>query len=320
MLERGGAYAFRELRLLAEIAKPRVAVVTNVFPVHLERMGSIEAIAETKAELVDAVPPDGVAVLNGDDPRVRAMAVRCRGRVLFYGLDPGNDVRGSDVVTEALEGTEFWLTLGGERLHVKVPLVGSHAVQLALAAFAVGHGLGMDAAEMLAGFKDPGIQVRLLVVPGPRGSRIIDDTYNASTPSVLSALGLLESLRAPRTIAVLGEMRELGPLAEEEHRVVGRRAGAVADVVVTYGELARPIAEEAGAVSDRVDGRPPVVTSFGLDQRGELVEFLLRELREGDVVLLKGSRGLRMEELVDALRTDAGGLNGTDAIAGTFGA
>ncbi len=305
VLEMGGAYATGELALLASIAKPRIAVVTNVHAVHLERMGSIEAIAETKAELVDAVPADGFAVLNGDDQRVRAMASRCAGRVLTYGLDEANDIRATKVETEALEGTSFWLHVEGEeRFHVKVPLVGGHAVELALAAIAVGHGLGMYIAEMLEGFKDPAIQIRLLVLPGPGGSRIIDDTYNASTPSMLSALGLLASLKPRRAIAVLGDMRELGDLAEDEHRVIGRRAGQVADHVVTYGTLARLIGEEASTIGRGVDGDPPSVTSFDLDQREELVAFLLGELREGDVVLLKGSRGLRMEEMVFALRAD----------------
>lgn len=305
VLEMGGAYAFGELTLLSGIAKPRIAVVTNIHPVHLERMGTIEAIAETKAELVDAVPADGVAVLNGDDPRVRAMAPRCRGRVLFYGLGRENDIRASEVMSEALEGTTFWLHLSGERYHVKVPLVGGHAVDLALAGLAVGHALGMDIAEMLTGLRDPAIQVRLLVMPGPRGSRLIDDTYNASTPSVLSALGLLAALKPTRAIAVLGDMRELGQLEEEEHRVVGRRAGEVADLVVTYGELAKLIGEEARA-AERGDRPPPVVQSFGLEQRGDLVGYLLGVLREGDVVLLKGSRGLRMEEMVGRLRADVG--------------
>ncbi len=319
VLEMGGAYAFGELALLARIARPRIAVVTNVYPVHLERMGTIEAIAETKAELVDAVPPNGVAVLNGDDPRVRAMAKRCRGRVLTFGLDAGNDVRADQVVTEALEGTSFRLHLAGETLHVKVPLVGGHAVQLALVAIAVGHALGLHVAEMLQGFKDPAIQVRLLVLPGPNGSRLIDDTYNASTPSMLSALGLLHDLKPQRAIAVLGDMRELGAVSEAEHRVVGRRAGEVADLVVTYGDLARLSAEEARSASGRnVDGRPPDVTSFGLDQREDLVRFLLEELREGDVVLLKGSRGLRMEEMVVALRADSG--VGADAVGSQAGA
>jgi UDP-N-acetylmuramoyl-tripeptide--D-alanyl-D-alanine ligase len=279
-------------------------VVTNIHPVHLERMGTIEAIAETKAELVDAVPEDGWAILNGDDARVRAMADRCRGRVLFYGLEPGNDVRATDVESEGLEGTSFWLHIGEESNRVKVPLIGGHAVELALAAIAVGHATGMDLADMLLGLAEPGVQVRLLIVPGPNGSQLIDDTYNASTPSVMSALGLLEAMNPRRAIAVLGDMRELGEVSEREHVAVGRRAGEVADLVVTFGELARTIAREAATTDGRFDAGPPAVTSFSLEQREDLIAYLLRELRQGDVVLLKGSRGLEMEGIVERLRDE----------------
>ncbi|MBA2597878.1 MAG: UDP-N-acetylmuramoyl-tripeptide--D-alanyl-D-alanine ligase [Chloroflexia bacterium] len=305
VLELGGAYALGEIRLLAEIARPQVGVVTNVHPVHLERMGTIEAIAETKAELVEAIPDDGWAILNGDDPRVRAMAARCRGRVLLYGLGPDNDVRATEVESEGLEGTAFWLHIGDDANRVKVPLIGGHAVELALAAIAVGHALGMDLANMLQGLAEPGVQVRLLIVPGPNGSQMIDDTYNASTPSVMSALGLLDAMNPTRAIAVLGDMRELGEITEREHVTVGRRAGEVADLVVTYGEMARIIAREAATTDGRFDVGPPAVTSFALEQREELIDYLLRELREGDVVLLKGSRGLRMEEIVERLRVDS---------------
>jgi UDP-N-acetylmuramoyl-tripeptide--D-alanyl-D-alanine ligase len=306
VLEMGGAYAFGELALLSEIAEPKYGVVTNVYPVHLERMGTIEAIAETKAELVEALPEDGVAILNGDDPRVLAMAARCRGRVLTYGLGAGNDLQAERVQTYGIDGTSFWLRLEGEPLHVKVPLVGSHAVQLALAGIAVGHAMGMHISEMLPGFDDPAIQVRLLILPGPNGSRLIDDTYNASTPSVLSALGLLQELRPKRSIAVLGDMRELGSMTEEEHRIVGRRVAEVVDILVTFGEMARIIAEEAASTAE-VEECEIAVTSFGLGQRGELVDFLRHELRQGDTVLLKGSRGLQMEDFVEALRDDAPG-------------
>jgi UDP-N-acetylmuramoyl-tripeptide--D-alanyl-D-alanine ligase len=313
VLEMGGAYAFGELALLATIAPPTIAVVTNVHPVHLERMGTIDAIAQTKAELVRAIPPDGVAVLNGDDQRVLAMAPLSRGRVVTYGLGGNNDVRGDRVETHGLDGTSFRLHLDGEALHVKIPLIGSHAVQLALAGFAVGQAMGMHISEMLTGFDDPAIQVRLLVLPGPHGSRLIDDTYNASTPSVLSALGLLAELQPRRRIAVLGDMRELGSVTEDEHRIVGRRAAEVVDLLVTYGELARTIAAEARAAEADVDGRRLDVTSFGLDQREELVTFLLGELRDGDTVLLKGSRGLEMEDFVAALRTAAMPIDQTSA-------
>lgn len=301
VLEMGGAYAFGELALLASIARPSICVVTNVHPIHLERMGSIEAIAETKAELVDAIPETGVAVLNGDDPRVRAMANRCRGRVILYGQGEGNHVRATDVESLGIEGTAFWLHLNGERFHMKVPLMGSHAPDLALAAIAIGDVLGMHISEMIPGFKDPGIQVRLLISDGPNGARLIDDSYNASAPSVLSALGLLEQMPAVRRIAILGDMRELGEVSDDQHRLVGRRAADVADVLITFGSLARTIASEATDTA-QLAGKSLLVQSFGLEQRAEVVPFLVDFLREGDVALIKGSRGLEMEEFVSELQ------------------
>ena len=161
--------------------------------------------------------------------------------------------------------------MGDESNRVKVPLIGGHAVELALAAIAVGHAVGMDLADMLHGLAEPGVQVRLLIVPGPNGSQMIDDTYNASTPSVMSALGLLEAMNPTRAIAVLGDMRELGEVAEREHVAVGRRAGEVADLVVTFGEMARTIAREAATTDGRFDAGPPAVTSFALEQREDLI-------------------------------------------------
>jgi UDP-N-acetylmuramoyl-tripeptide--D-alanyl-D-alanine ligase len=287
---------------LASIALPRIAVVTNVHPVHLERMGSIDNIARTKAELVESLPPDGIAVLNGDDPRVLAMAELSPGDVLTYGFSPTNDVWASDVQTDGLRGSTFTLHLDGETFHVRVPLVGGHAPLLALAAIAVGHALGMHVSEMLPGFDDPTIQVRLLVLEGPNGSIMIDDTYNASAPSVLSALGLLDEIADGRRIAVLGDMRELGGESEEQHRLVGRRASEVVDELITFGPLAQLIAEEAALAQAESDARLDRIRSFSLDERDALISYLQQEPEEGDVLLLKGSRGLEMERIVAALQ------------------
>lgn len=303
VLEMGGAYALGEVRFLAGIAQPEIGVVTNVHPVHLERMGTIEAIAETKTELPEALPSSGLAILNGDDARVRAMALRTQAPVLFYGLNDDNHVRATNVTTEGLKGTSFWLTIDGDRNFVKVPFVGAHGVQVALVALAVGHSFGMHIAEMLTGLQDPGVQVRLMFVRGPGGSQLIDDTYNASTPSVLSALGLLEDVPARRRIAVLGDMRELGRISENEHRIVGRRAGDMVDVLVTYGSLARVIAEEALTVQRK--GRPLVAHSFAESEKTQLVDLLRQTLKDGDIVLCKGSRGLAMESIVEDLRFDS---------------
>jgi UDP-N-acetylmuramoyl-tripeptide--D-alanyl-D-alanine ligase len=157
---------------------------------------------------------------------------------------------------------------------------------------------------MMYGLKDPGIEVRLIFVPGPRGSQLIDDTYNASRPSMLSALDVLAMVPATRRVAVLGEMRELGTSSVEEHRVVGGRAGVVADVLLTYGEQAAPLAE-AAATAERNTSTALELHEFGINQRDELLDWLETHLAPGDVVLLKGSRGLEMEHLVAALRTEA---------------
>lgn len=303
VLEMGGAYAHGELTLLANIAKPDVGVVTNVHPVHLERMGTIEAIAETKGELVAALPKFGTAVLNGDDARVRAMAARANCRVLFYGHGRNCHLSVEDVESNGLKGSSFWLSINRKRTHVKIPFLGTAGVQSALIALSVGHVFGMDVAEMMYGLQDRDVEVRLIFVPGPRGSQLIDDTYNASRPSMLSALDVLGMVPAKRKVAVLGEMRELGTSSVEEHRVVGGRAGAVADVLLVYGEKARPLAE-AAMEAERTDQTPLEIHEFRLDQRQVMQEWLEANLMDEDVVLLKGSRGLEMEHIVSALRAD----------------
>jgi UDP-N-acetylmuramoyl-tripeptide--D-alanyl-D-alanine ligase len=228
------------------------------------------------------------------------MATRCAGRVLFYGLSATNDVRAENVRSHGLDGVSFRALVAGETGDTRLPLVGGHAVELALASLSVGHVLGMSLEEMLPGLQNPDIQARLRRVAGPRGSLLLDDTYNASPPSVLSALKLLEDSRARRRVAVLGDMLELGRLSEQAHNDVGRRAARAADVVITYGELAALIAQAASRASAEAH-RPVVVASFAATQQADLVEFLRSELTHGDVALVKGSRALRMEEVVQAI-------------------
>lgn len=306
VLEMGGAYAFGELSLLAEIALPDVGVVTNVYPVHLERMGTLENIAKTKAELVEAIPEDGFVVLNHDDDRVRAMASLAKAPVITYGVEARADVYAHDIQSEGIKGLSFWVDIQGDDRFLTVPYVGSPGVQIAIVALAVGHGFGMDIAEMMEGLHDERTQVRLLLVEGPNGSQIIDDTYNASTPSVLAALNLLSEMPGDRKIAVLGEMRELGSYAEDGHRIIGGRAGEVVDTLVTFGELT-DITIAAARESARSRGHELTVHRFLPMQREELIDHLLADLHDGDMVLIKGARGLEMERIVSALRTSITG-------------
>lgn len=289
-----GMYARGEIAMLCSIARPVVGVVTNVGPVHLERLGTIEAVARAKAELVEALPSDGVAILNYDEPLVRQMAGATKARVLFYGLDPAAEFWADHIRSEGLEGIHFEMHYRGESLHVQVPLLGRHSVHTALRAAAVGLAEGMRWDQIVDGLQDRRARLRLVAVPGPNGSTILDDTYNASPTSTIAALNLLGELDG-RKIAVLGDMLELGSVTEEGHRKVGLRAIDVADILVTVGELGALIGEEArrnGMPSDRVRI---------CQSNEEAVQLLMGVIQPGDVLLVKGSRGLHMEDIVAAL-------------------
>jgi UDP-N-acetylmuramoyl-tripeptide--D-alanyl-D-alanine ligase len=289
-----GFYVPGDIAFLCGIAKPQVGVITLIGPVHLERAGSMEAIIRGKAELVEALPADGTAILNYDDDRVRAMARRTKARVFTYGLNPGADLRADDVESLGLEGVQFSLKYGGEILHVRLPLLGQHSVHTALRAAAVGLTEGLSWQEILEGLTAPFTQLRLVAATGPGNSLLIDDTYNASPDSMIAALNLLDELDG-RKVAVLGDMLELGDFEEAGHRMVGARAAEVVDLLVTVGEKAKWIADEArlqGLGAERLATQATTA---------EALEFLRGQIGEEDVVLVKGSRGLHMDEIVLAL-------------------
>lgn len=291
-----GFYVPGEIALLCDIARPQVGVVTNIGPVHLERAGSMEAIVAGKRELVEALPaaPDGVAILNHDDDRVRAMAGHTRARVFTYGLNPKADLWADEIDGLGLDGVRFALHHGREHEHIRVPMLGRHSVHTALRAAAIGLAEGLPWDAILAGLQTMRAQLRLVAVPGPGGAVILDDTYNAAPDSTIAALNLLSELEG-RRMAVLGDMLELGSYAEPGHRMVGARAASVADEVVAVGPSARWIAEEAVRA-----GLPQThVAHF------ENVEAAIPRIRSrigpGDIVLVKGSRGMQMDRIVDEL-------------------
>jgi UDP-N-acetylmuramoyl-tripeptide--D-alanyl-D-alanine ligase len=292
-----GFYQPGEIKFLCGLARPHVGVVNNVYAVHLERAGSLENIARGKAELVEALPPapDGVAVLNHDDPLVLAMRQRTRARVVTYGLDPDADVWADNIESLGLRGVHFHLHHRHEILHVRVPLLGRHSVHTALRAAAVGLVEGLTWQEIVQGLQGVGAaQLRLVAVTGPHGSLILDDTYNASPESVVAALNLLADLDG-RRVAVLGDMLELGRYEETGHRLVGRRARDVAHLLITVGPRARMIAAEA-----RDAGLDPAAV-IELDDHEQALALLRETIRAGDVVLLKGSRAMHLDRIVPAL-------------------
>ena len=300
-----GMYAGGEIADLARLAKPRIGVVTAVHGVHLSRMGSIAAIERAKGELVEALPSDGVAVLNQDDRRVRRMADRTAARVLGYGFAADADVSAEDVTSAGLDGMRFTLRLppvrGGRatRVPVRIPGLGKLSVHNALAGAAVGHAAGLDPAVIghaLAGGWSAAHRGQVF-----RLGRItvIDDSYNASPASVTAALDMLAGM-AGRRIAVLGEMLELGKGAASGHRDVGIAAAATCDVLVVVGPGASGIA--AGARGAGLDASR-ILEARDVDAA---LDLLRRRLRDGDVVLVKASRGVELDLLVDALRSELG--------------
>ncbi len=286
-----GMYAIGEIARLAEISRPEIGVVTNVGPVHLERLGTIERIAQAKAELVQALPPEGVAILNADDPLVNAMAGKTQARVFRYGMTPESDLWAEEVESLGMDGIRFWLHYGDERLNVHLPLLGTHSVHTALRATAVGLVLGMPWEEILRGLQGEDAQLRLLVTPGMNGSMVLDDTYNASPDSTIADLNLLADMEG-RKIAVLGDMLELGSYEEKGHQLVGRRAADVVSKLITVGPRAAIIGQEALACG--MDGKDV----YMVESNEEAVEILRKILKPGDYVLVKGSRSMRMEEIV----------------------
>ncbi len=296
-----GMYALGEIAALCDIAQPQVGVVTNVAPIHLERLGSIEHIALAKAELVRALPPEGVAVLQADDPRVMAMAAQTAAQVVSYGEAATADIRAEAVESQGLEGSSFTVRIAPHPLwpgregtyRLQVGLLGQPAVLASLAAIAVGLVEGLDWSEIERGLRAPGLGLRLTSKPGRRGITLLDDSYNSSPPAALAALDLLRPL-GPRRIAVLGDMLELGDYEAEGHRLVGERAAASCDLLVTVGSRARGIAEAALA-----EGLPAQAIHTTVTNE-EALACLEALLRPGDVVLIKGSRSMQMEEIVQA--------------------
>ena len=295
-----GFYVPGEIKLLCELASPRIGVVTNIGTVHASRAGSQEEIARGKSELVQALPVDGFAILNFDDPWVRKMADQTHAQVFYYGMDEGVDLWADNVESLGLEGILFWmhyrqqLNRPAEVIQLRVPLIGRHSVQTVLRAAAVGLVDGLTWQEIVSGLRSASNELRLIAVRTQNGALLLDDTYNASPESMLAALNLLHDLDG-RKVAVLGDMLELGQYEHKGHEMVGFRAAEVVDELVTLGERGRIIAQAA-----KEAGLPASSITI-LDQVEQVIKYLQPGLKQNDIVLVKGSNGMRMDRIVSAL-------------------
>jgi len=289
-----GMFVPGEVAQLAALARPSIGVVTAVRGVHLERAGSVDAIERGKRELVEALPADGTAILNEDDPRVARMAGHTSARILRYGFVERADVSAEAVESAGPQGMRFVLRLPSGRHAVRLPVLGRHGVHNALAAAAVGFTLGLRPEEIARGLELGWAAPHRDQLRQIGAWQVLDDSYNASPDSMAAALDLLATLPG-RRVAVLGEMLELGPDGPALHHAVGRHAATCAELLVAVGHGAEPIAEgalEAGMEASRI---------ATATDRDEALRLLLATLAAGDMILVKGSRGAALDELIDAL-------------------
>jgi UDP-N-acetylmuramoyl-tripeptide--D-alanyl-D-alanine ligase len=294
-----GARRPGDTHLLCEVARPTVAVVTNVGLAHIEVFGSWESIVEASAEPVEALPNEGVAVLFADDPIVLGYARRTSARVVTFGVSADADVRARNVRLDPEGRPSFELTAGDEREHTELAVVGEHMVANALAATACGIVLGMSPAECAAGLKGARVSPwRMETFTSRDGIRVLNDAYNANPESTAAALRTARRMaRGAGLVAVLGTMAELGVVSVEQHTRIGALAARIGvERLIVVGADARPIAD--AAVREGMD--PQHIAT--LDDHEEALEDVLAHARPGDVVLLKASRVVGLERMARALR------------------
>jgi UDP-N-acetylmuramoyl-tripeptide--D-alanyl-D-alanine ligase len=284
-----------QIAYLARIARPGIGVITNIGPSHLELLGSLEAVAAAKAELLEALPPDGTAVVNADDAYADLLRGKSAARVVTFGVERRADVRAHDVTQDDRAAARFRLVAPAGEIAVALGVPGRANVHNALAAAAAALAAGAALEDVAGGLARiaPG-RHRLEIIEAARGFTIVDDCYNASPASVAMALEVLAALPGRRKFAALGDMRELGPAAEPFHREIGEQAARLGlERLITVGQLGRAIAEGAqAALGERAEWQP---------DNDRAAERLLALLGPGDVVLVKGSRAMGMEAIVRRL-------------------
>lgn len=286
-----------EIARLAEICAPNVGLITNIGPAHLEGLGSLEGVLAEKGALLAGLAPGGRAVLNADDPRLRRLAGECGAEALLFGLAADAAVR-ADRIEETARGIDFELALPGQREAVHLNAHGRFMVHNALAAAAVGQLLGLSGEDIRRGLEGfTPVHGRMSVSALAGGIHLIDDTYNANPASMEAAIATLNHLRGDaRGLLVIGDMRELGPASAARHRDMGRLAARTGVFkLLACGDFAAAVATGA-----REGGMAPADIVTG--SQADIGAILLRELKAGDWVLVKGSRAMSMEAIVNAIR------------------
>jgi UDP-N-acetylmuramoyl-tripeptide--D-alanyl-D-alanine ligase len=300
VIEMGMSHA-GEIRALAKIAQPEIGVVTNVAAVHLEFFDSLAGIARAKYELIESLPASGTAVLNADDEYVSQFGRDFKGKVLLYGTRENSRVRAEKIKLKGAEGTEFDVVVGNVREHAVVPLVGEHNVLNALAAIAVGLEAGLKLSQAVAALATLAPAEKRGQVLHLGNITVINDCYNSNPKALEAMVDALTAMQANRRIVIAGEMLELGPAGAEMHRAAGQHiAEKKIDLLVGVHGLAESMVHAA---------RQAGVQSEFLASPEQAGEWLAREARDGDVVLLKASRGVKLEKALETWQARRDGKN-----------
>jgi UDP-N-acetylmuramoyl-tripeptide--D-alanyl-D-alanine ligase len=298
-----GMNAAGEIEKLATMAAPDVGLITNITAAHLDQLRTVEQVARAKGELFGTMRPDGTAVVNLEDPWVRKLGEGYRGRKITFGMQDDADIRFGHMTANHLESIDMKFSVFGRpaEMHLMVP--GFHNVMNAMAATAVAMALEVDLNAALDGIsKFRPMKWRMERLQLASGVQVINDCYNANPLSMDAALRTVSAARrAGRFVAVLGSMRELGPEADIRHREVGAEAAQHhVDLLFAFGEHAQELADGARSGGIAADC---VSTTEDIE---ELKKRVVMVLKPGDVVLVKGSRGMKLERLVDHLKDEMG--------------
>ena len=289
-----GPYSQAEMELLVSSAQADIAIVTNVGPTHLERFGTLNETERIKGLLPESLPPGGLAILNGDDPRVRRMSTRTRAETITFGLGEDCDLRATDVEARGFDGVEFTIVdrLGGQEQRTFTPLPGVHQAMTALAAAAVGLRAGLELAQIDDALCALSPGSRLMQRTAWNGAAIIDDSYNAAPLSMRAALDLLRDCR-PRRVALLGDMYELGTEEQQAHHEVGRFAAECCDWLIAVGPRSRFIVDAAREAGHQ--------RACWVEDAEQATQILRSSLERTDTLLVKASHAMHLERVVERL-------------------
>jgi len=286
-----------DLEYLLSFIKPNLAIITSISPVHLEKMKTEAEILKEKSKLAAALSKKGTAILNFDDPKLRELGLKLKNKVIFYGLSGTANIYASEIKCEKL-GISFNINYAGSVVPAAIPVFGKAMVYAVLAASAVGVSLGMDLVNVTSKFKNiKGLKGRLKLFKGKKKATIIDDSYNSSPIAArlaLSAAGeLREEIKARRLVVVLGDMLELGEISRRAHINLGREAANAADLVIAVGKEAKNIQLGAELTKEK--------DALWFPDSSAVAAKILGIIKKGDLILIKGSQGVRMEKITEVM-------------------